>query len=372
MKMTKRLLSTLLVLTLALALLAGCSAPKLVLGGTPDKAGTVEGQPITTGEYLTYLYNVFYNQYYNSGYYQYAQYGMDVWSQSLTYGEGDAAQTVSFGEYLKLTAKDSIARQEALRQMLAEENIAWDEEQVEEFNKNTESLQADALLSLGISNDSYIKVNEQLTLNEQSLFYGRYGKGGTQEIADSELRDYFDKNYVSYKMISIGMTTQDSTTGESEDMSEAEQKEITDQLNGYLTTYNKDKNFEAIVDEYNKANAAEGAEVTASTDEANRKNVDTTGMDEELVNAIRGVNVGEAKVVTYKAGGSTLTAALILRLDINSPETLFTDEAENIIYGIKYEAFDEEVKKRMESVTVELKKSVVKACDPKNFIEDVQ
>ncbi len=369
MKLTKKLLCAVLALTMLLSLmLTGCSAPKLVIGGTPAVAGTVDGTTITTGEYLAYLYSTFYSLYYEQGYYQYAAYGYDVWSQDMEYGEGDDAQTVKFAEYIQLVTADRISRQEALRQMLKEEKIDWDEERVKELQENIKELGEDSLLSLGISNENYIKANEQLQLNEPSLLYGRYGKGGTQEISQDDLRAYFDKNYLSYKVISIELTD-----SEGEELSEAEQKKITDQLDGYLKSYNKDKNFEAVMDTYNKANAAEGEEVEKSTDEGNRINLDATQTDDEdFVKAVRTVKVGEAKVVTYKAGGSTPTAALILRLDTNKPATLFEDENENIIYGMKYEDFDKEVDKRVEKIKLDLKKSVVSKCDPYNFVTDAQ
>ncbi len=359
MNNVKRLICAVLALTL---LLTGCAAPKLVLGGTPKVAGTVGDTTITTGEYLAYLYSTFYSMYYEQGYYQYASYGYDVWSQEFTYGEGDDEQKVDFSEYIKLTAKDSILRQEALRRMLKEEKIEWDKDALKELEESLAEMEDDALLSLGISNENYIKVYKELNLNEQSLFYGRYREGGTEAVSDKKLREYFDKNYLSYKIIEMSLTDD-----EGKELDEKGKKKVTDQLDGYLATYNKDKNFEAVVDAYNKANAAEGEKVEKSTDEDNRINADATQMDEALAKAVRGVKVGEAKVVTYDT-----TAALILRLDINEPKTLIEDETDNILYGMKYEAFDEEVKKKMADIAIELKKSVVKDCAPANFVTDAQ
>lgn len=359
MKNVKRIIGAVLALVL---LLTGCAGPKLVLGGTPKTAGTVGDTALSTGEYLAYLYSTFYDQYYNNGYYQYASAGYDVWAQEFTYGEGDEEQKVDFAEYLKLMTKDSILRQEALRQMLAEEKIQWNKDSLKELEDSTKDMKDDALLSLGISNEHYINVYKELNLNEQSLFYGRYREGGTEAVSEKERRDYFDKNYLSYKIIEI-----DLTDDQGKALDDKGKKKITDQLNGYLTTYNRDKNFEAVVDAYNKANAAEGEKVEKSTDKDNRINADATQMDEALAKAVRGVKVGEAKVVTYDT-----TAALILRLDINNPKELFKDETDNILYGMNYEAFSEEVEEKMADININLKKSVVKACDPKNFVTDAQ
>lgn len=363
----KRLVCAVLALALCGAfLLTGCSAPRLTIGGTANTAATIGDTTLSTGEYLAYLYNSFYNLYYSQGLYQYAQYGYDVWSQEYTYGEGDAAQKVKFDEYLKLSAQDAAVRQVALRQLMEKYNVSWNADDQKELETNLENVKADSYLSLGISKDNFIKVTKELSLNETGLFYGLYGEGGQREMSEADRKAYFDENYLSYKMISISLT--DSSGSE---MTDDAKKEVTDQLEGYLAEYNKSGNFEAVVDEYNKSKASDASTVEASKDEDNRKNIDgKTATDEDLVKAIRSVEVGKAQVVTYKANGSTATAALILRLDIHSPDSLFTDETKNIIQGAKYDEFDTEVKEAVKALTVNFKKSVVKKCDPKNFVSD--
>ncbi len=363
----KRLACAVLALALCGAfLLTGCSAPRLTIGGTANTAATIGDTTLSTGEYLAYLYNSFYNLYYSQGLYQYAQYGYDVWSQEYTYGEGDDAQKVKFDEYIKLSAQDAAVRQVALRQLMAKYNVSWNADDQKELETNLESVKADSYLSLGISKENFVKVTKELSLNETGLFYGLYGEGGQREMSEADRKAYFDENYLSYKMISISLT--DSSGSE---MTDDAKKEVTDQLEGYLAEYNKSGNFEAVVDEYNKSKASDASTVEASKDEDNRKNIDgKTATDEDLVKAIRSVEVGKAQVVTYKANGSTATAALILRLDIHSPESLFTDETKNIIQGAKYDEFDTEVKEAVKALTVNFKKSVVKKCDPKNFVSD--
>lgn len=368
MKKMFRVLCAVLALTMLLTAV-GCSAPKLTLGGTPDVAGTVDGEELSTGEYLAYLYNSFYNVYYNQGYYQYESYGYDVWGQKMPYGDDKDAAEVTFSEYLRLMTKDEITRQAAMRRLLKKYDLSWDKDELKELEDSVASMEADAYLSLGISDENYVKVNKELMLNERALFFGLYGEGGTKAVAQKEIRKYFDENYLSFKIISIPLTDD-----KGKELDAAGKKKITDQLNGYLESYNKDKNFEAVVDAYAKSQAAEGEKITPSKDEDNRVNVDATQLgDDELEKAIRGVKEGKAKVVTYTASGEkTPTAALILRLDINDPKTLFEDETENILYMLKYEEFDKEVTGVAANVPVELKNSVVKKCLPENFLEAMQ
>ena len=76
------------VMLLTAAATAGCSTPKVAM--------TVDGTEYSSGDYLAYLYMVYYNVFYNGYkgntplfYYAYSQ--QDPWDVELTYGEGDAA-----------------------------------------------------------------------------------------------------------------------------------------------------------------------------------------------------------------------------------------------------------------------------------------
>ena len=363
MKSIKRILTCMLAAVLMLSVLAGCSMPKLFIGGTPAVAGTVGGEDIATGEYLAYLYNTFYTMYYDQGLYYYAAYGMDPWTQEFTYGEGDSAQKVQLSEYITLQTKDTIARQEALEQLLAKNNLKWLEEDEKAIDEELAELAEDNFLPLGFTNENFIKSYKALNLNERSLFMGLYGEGGQREVTEEELKTYYTDNYLTYKIISIALTD-----SEGEELADDKKKEITDRLDKYLEQYNKDKNFEAVMDTYKKDEATdEDAEIEASKDEDNRIIADANDMDTDLVEAIRKVAIGSAQVVTYKDGGTTPTAALIVRLDPNEKEQ-FADHKEEVLITMKYDEFDEEVTAEANKITVVIEKSVEKKCKPESFV----
>ncbi len=366
MSKAKQVFCAVMAAVMLLVCATGCSSPKLFIGGTPDVAATINGEELTTGEYLAYLYTTFSDLYYNQGLYQYEGYGYDIWDQTYTYGEGDDAQQLKLDEYMIATTKDGIIRQAALKAMLQENGLTWDAEKEKEIDEEiAKNLVADGYLSLGINDEHFKKVYKDTALNETSLFYGLYGEKGKEPMSEADRRAYFDENYISFKMINVSMV--DSNGNE---YSEDQQKQVLDDLDKYLQNYNKSGNFEAVVDAYNKANAVDGQEITATTDKDNRQDYDATQLsDAEMVKAIRDVEVGKAKVVTYKSGGSTLTAALILRLDIQKPSTLFMEKTDDIIYGAKYETFDKAVKEAMKKVEADFSSSAVNKCDPKNFLQ---
>lgn len=366
MKKFQRIFSLMLAGVMMLAMLAGCSMPKIVIGGTAKSVGTVDGREVPTGEYLAYMYTTFMDVYFSQGLYQYAQYGLDAWAQEVTYGEGDNAKKVTVEEYIRLATQDEIVKQTAMRNLMAKHELTWDEEELANLNDSFASADEQEFLSMGINKENLLNAYKNISLNQSALLNGLYGKGGEREIAQENLKKYFDENYLSYKIISVSLTD-----SEGKELAADKKKEQTDKLNGYLTMYNKDKNFEAVVDKYNKDTAdKDSAEtVTASKDEDNRRDADATNMDENLVKEIRKLEVGKAAVVEYKANGSTPTAALILRLDPNGKKNLFSDSTESIISKLKGDELEKEITELTKQININLNKNAIKKCDPKKFEE---
>jgi len=364
MKHTTKLLCGLLAAVMLLSvMLTGCTLPKPTLPGVGNVAATYGGgQEITTGEYLAYLYMNFNNVYQN--YYYYAQYGMDPWEQVVPYGEDD--EELPLADYITATTKDSISRIVALEKIMKDNDLKWLEEDEESVNEELATMEPDAFIDYGFNNDTFAKVYKNMMLTEYSTFMGLYGKGGVNEVKESEIKKYFEKNYLSYKMITVNLTD-----SEGKALSEKDKQKKLDELEGYLKIYNE-KGFEKAMDAYNKATATEGTTVEPSKDEENRNDMDATELDADTAKAIRSVKVGEAKIVEY--GGedkkNPTTASLIVRLDINKPASLYKDSTESILYSLKHEEFDKEVEKVMETITVEFNDKVIKKCDPKAFAEE--
>lgn len=366
MKRTIRTLSAVLALALALSvMLTGCELWKPTLPGVGDVAVTYgDGQEISTGEYLAYLYMNFSNVY--QSYYYYEQYGMDPWEQTVPYGDDD--ESLLLEDYIVEITKDTIKQQIVLDKIIKDEGHSWIEEEQKDIEAELAEAGENAYLSAGINDEHFSSVYKKVMLNQRGAFFGRYGKGGTQEIKETELKKYFADNYLSYKIISVSLTKTDDE-GATSNMTDKEKEAELKKLNGYLDIA-KDKGFEKAMDQYNKDNTAEGEEAPEATkDEDNRNNVDATEMDENLAKAIRTLKVGETKVVEYKAGGSTPTAALIQRLDINDPKTLYEDSIENIIIALKSEGFTEEVNEAAKKLTISFDEKVLEKCSPKNFLE---
>ncbi len=357
MKLCKKLLA-LAVAAVMLFSFAAC-------GSTPKIAMTVDGKDYPTGEYLAYMLETFQQVYINQGLYYYAQQNVDVWAQEYTYED----QKVTLDEYIKKMTVDTIIRQKTLENMMEKAGVKPTEESTKNVEEMLKEVSESALLSYGVNMASYTAMCEAYYRNEISLFLSRYDKDGTTPVPEADIRKYFDENYLSYKMISVPMMTADN-----KEMSKDEQKKVTDNLEKYLKMYNDGTDFNKVIAQYNYDTSTKSdKKLETLTDKDTRQDLEATATeDTQLVDALKGIKEGEAKLVTYKAGGTTLTAAVILRLDPEKGEgyeNAFAESRQNILLGIKFEEFDKEVDAEAKKLTYTVNERAYKMCNPKEFAE---
>ena len=366
--MLKKLLAGMLVVVMVAALLVttGCSTPKVAL--------KVNDTEITMGEYLAYAYSVFSQVYYNQGlYYSAAINGTDVWAQEFTYGEGDDAKTVKLAEYVKLMAKDQAVRQVAVQELMKKYGISRDEDDLKQLEQDFASVSESNIIGFGFNKESYRKAIFSLQLDEPALFYGLYGEGGSREVSETDRHQYFDENFLSYKIIEIALTDDEGNA-----LEEAAVAEVKSQLEGYLKQYNETGDFDAVIAAYKKATAAAEEDADAETTEEetseevdNRVDTNVKSMgDDDFAAAIKKVEIGKAAIQQFKKGGTTETMALILRFDPNDDPDRFTNATETILQQMKYEELDEEIKKYMKDLKVEMNQTAFRRADPTIFTED--
>lgn len=400
MKLKKILSTAVAVMAAGSLALTGCSTPKTAM--------TVDGKDYSTGEYLAYIYQI-YSQV--AQYYAYSGYSGDqLWEQTMPYGEGDDQVQLEFAEYLKKSAQDSIIREKALENIMKKYDISISEDDLKQMDEDLKSLQEDNFLEIGFNNEHFKAMYKAVTYNETTLFNGLYDVGGKEGMTDKEMREYFDKNYLSYKSIEIPLTDTDG-----KDLDDAGKKKVQSRLNGYLSQYNKNKDFDAVIAQYKadeeKAAAATGTDpstgdtttstttttpptttTTASATEASKTPAESTATasaetttttdpnlnniegadsysDEDFLKALQGLKEGEVKIVEYKKNGTTNTMALVLRLNPEKAngKDYFKNSHNGILHNAKDKAFDEMVDKVVDSLKVELNDRAIKMCDPREL-----
>ncbi|MBE6806698.1 MAG: hypothetical protein E7527_01605 [Ruminococcaceae bacterium] len=408
MKNTIRILSAVLVLSM---LLTGCSLWKPVVSSTPDVAATYgDGQTIATGEYLAYLYNAI-NDTMSTMY----QAGKDATTEKYTLGD---KKDLTFDEYIPLLVEQNIKKQIVLDKLIKDNGIKFETEEdfksftglhdtyhsLEEARKDYEP---GWILSLGISDASYTAVEDKLVLNEDTAFFGLYGKGGAEEIEDKVLREYYGKNYISYKVIAIsldltdeekaaaaltseeskGLTDKEKKEAEEKKLKEAEAKKLKEskeKLEGYLKIVKKE-NFEKAMDQYRKdllkeqeeeaeANKTptEEEEFEPSTDKDNRVNAHRDDEEDSLEKELDKMKNGEVKLIEKLVYAEAPYAVVLQKLDINEPKTVFDDFYEAILKNVQNEAFQKMLDKMIQDVKIEFNQEVLDTCTVAQMMEDME
>lgn len=204
--------------------------------------------------------------------------------------------------------------------------------------------------------------------NELSLFLAHYDKGGSKEVAETDVRGYFDENYISYKMISVAQTDSEGAA-----LSDEKQQENKAFLQKYLDMYNKNGDFNAVIAQHTyDTTDGDNKTLETLTDSDTRKDEDAkNASDTALAEAVKTVPVGKAQIVDYDAGGTKKTSALILRLDPESGEgyeSYYENSRQNILLALKFDEFDGEIKTYAKTLQYDLNSRAYKMCDPKNFV----
>lgn len=393
MQVLKKALCAVLCLAMLLTVV-GCSTPKVAM--------TVDGKDYSTGEYLAYLYNNYVTLYNNSLYY-YEYYGQDIWSQTFTYGEGDDAEQLGLADYLIASTKDTIIRQKAVENMLEEYKLSLSKEDEKDLKEQLASVSESNIIGYGFNKESYSKMFRAYNYNEQTLFYGLYQEGGKREMTKKEIKEYIEKNYLSYRMFSIELVD-----SEGKELEKGIKTLIADFLKGYHKAYTdgakiadvfkdyvadlkkgvdlkdeKDKKVATLswkdgvvtvtLPDAKKSDATKASEKDEDKKEeeptCDRETAEKSTMDEDLVKAIEKLKEGESTVTSYAAGGSTDTAALLIRYAPLEGKDAVTvkDETKNVIYYAKYEAFDKEVSKAAKALEYTVNDRAIEMCRPEYF-----
>ncbi len=403
----------------ALAVLMAASMLLMSSCSTPAVAMTVDGKDYTTGEYLANLYMNFYNTYYQGGLYQYASYGMDPWTQTFPYGEGDEAEDLELADYLIAMTKDGIVRQKAIKNLMEQYGITVPQEDLDEFYASMEDAKESEMIAYGFNKEHYMSMYVAMNLEEQKLFYQLYDKDGQKAVSEEEIRDYFDTKYVAFKSIAISQMD-----NEGKALSDDEKEKNRKELEPYLEMLNGGKTMDEVIAQYDTdhtttttgtgtttttaatttTTAAETTTTTttvseteattttttavtseeASKDEATEEEVEeqdpnlqmvnaATG-DEKIVEAVQKVPEKTAQIIEYTDSSDNTYVALVYRLNTEEEggKDYFENQRDTILYGLKFEEFDKEVQAVVDSLEVTYSDRAIKMCDPKKFEEAMQ
>ena len=218
----------------------------------------------------------------------------------------------------------------------------------------------------GISYDSFRYCTSQYSVNYSALFAKLYGAGGSQEVSDSELEDYFIENYVDYSYIPVQIyEASTDEAGESKSVALSDEKiaDYTAELEGYVKDINDGKSYDDVVSAY-----TEKHELSQSPAVDNTEQLESVSAGDQIKDALK--DLGNNKAVTVKVGegDSGMLYLVYKRNSADSAKDYLESETNRagVLNTMKKDDFEDYLKKIVEDLDYE-KNSAVDGYDPKMF-----
>lgn len=218
----------------------------------------------------------------------------------------------------------------------------------------------------GISYDSFRYCTSQYSVNYSALFAKLYGEGGSQEVSDSELEDYFIENYVDYSYIPVQLyEASTDEAGESKSVALSDEKiaDYTAELEGYVKDIDDGKSYDDVVSAY-----TEKHELSQSPAVDNTEQLENVSAGDQIKDALK--ELGNNKAVTVKVGegDSGMLYLVYKRNSADSAKDYLESETNRagVLNTMKKDDFEDYLKKIVEDLDYE-KNSAVDGYDPKMF-----
>ena len=273
------------------------------------------------------------------------------------------------GDWIKEKADLTCRQLLAVDKLVAEKGATWDEATMtaaEDATKSAWEMGAyvsvygsqyysplkDQIEKYGVSYDSFKQVyvspvdSSIFALKTNSLFDALYAEGGSEEVSDKDLTDFFTKNYLNYSYISVKLydeETDDDGNTTNKAYSADKIKKIKSVLEGYADSISGGSKF---------ADVAEKAEKKYTTDKASRveATVDTkTNIEDSLSDiykVLKGLKNGKAGVTVVGEDGDAPVAYVVVKNDIKDSVDDYIGGAqrESVLQNMKSDDFKDFLK----------------------------
>jgi len=230
----------------------------------------------------------------------------------------------------------------------------------------------DMLSPYGISFDSFFTSTYLASVKQSAIFDYLYGKGGTEEVSDKEIEDYFTENYTSYAYFTVNLyetsinteTNQQEYLPYSQELIDGVEKELKE----YAKLINSGTAYTEVMYKYMKAhNIADNPTVY------NIEILDNSALGEEVLEAVKDLKEGKA---TYlKVGtGDTSVMYFVTKFNIEDETEEYLNADGNrhtILQTLKADDFKTYLDGITESVKVEVNEKTIEKYNPAIFEENL-
>lgn len=230
----------------------------------------------------------------------------------------------------------------------------------------------DDLEPFGISLESFAYATTLYSAKYSKLFDNTYGKGGTEEVSDSELTDFFTENYVDYSYFTVNLyesTTDESGTSADKALSDEDAKKITDELDGYAKEINGGSSYSDVIEKYMENNDIESDPSTS-----NVENINASSLGDEVLDALKELKSNSASTLKVGSGDSAVYY-LIYKNDINNDVNDYIKSDTNrptVLSNMKSEDFKDYIDDLADKLECEANTSVLDKYKADLFFEAVE
>ena len=198
----------------------------------------------------------------------------------------------------------------------------------------------------------------------QTYFLSIYGEEGTNPVPAEDIKTSLNENFVAAQTLTGSYTT-DSTTGSSTALTDEEKTALKEKFEGYLQRLQAGESFETIYKEQNPDDTTNSSE----TEDGPKDPYITILGSENTTNAsdnfeeVKGMAVDEVKLLEDDSKGLTL----VVRKDINDDEYYYNYLKEAVLYILKQDEFEKNVKEAADALPIEKNNFAINQFKPKNI-----
>lgn len=210
----------------------------------------------------------------------------------------------------------------------------------------------------GVSEESYFIATSYASIKQSAVFDKLYKKGGSKEVKDSEIENFFLDNYISYSYFSVPLYTSvnsDDGTSTNTPFSDSEIKKYTEKFDFYVKLLNGGASYDEVISKYMKDFNVESDPSTSNTEDKTKLSIGED-LKEDLLNLKEGN--AAAKII---GDGDTKTYYLYYKKYIaDIKDSYISENTDSLLSAMKNDEFQDYLKDEGEKIDIEINSYVNK------------
>lgn len=273
-----------------------------------------------------------------------------------------------FTDWVKNRAEEVCKEYAAYETKFEEAGLSLDEDTQEEIDTYSDMYWNQYGLSVaygenGVSYETYKKFFTY-QYKAQKYFMSVYGPEGTDPVPDEEIKASFLENYVAVEPLTGSYSTTDSS-GNATALTDEEKTALKEKFEGYAQRLREGESFETIYKEQNP-----DSNVTSSGSEDGPKNPyinlfgsENTSYASEHFEEVKGMAVGEVKVLEDESSGLTL----VVRQNIEDDAYYYDTLKDQVLESLKQDEMEASISEFGNSLPFDKNNFAVNRFNPKKI-----